>query len=81
MNDHDFSVTLNGFFLVRWKDPRLIIKNANFKENGDTLIPVDVSLVSISVVLRDVKCIELSTTKTKVKSFSLTVLLLWVRAG
>ena len=44
MNDRDFSVTLNGFFLVRWRDPRLIIENVEFGEN-EPLIPVDVSLV------------------------------------
>ena len=45
VNDRDFSVTLNGFFLVRWRDPRLIIENVDFGE-GESLIPVDVSLVS-----------------------------------
>ena len=43
VNDFDFSVTLNGFFLVRWQDPRLIMDNVKF--GGDALIPVDVSLV------------------------------------
>ena len=46
VNDRDFSVTLNGFFLVRWRDPRLIIDNVDFGDN-EPLIPVDVSLVSI----------------------------------
>ena len=45
MNDFDFSVTLNGFFLVRWRDPRLIMDNVQF--GGDALIPVDVSLVRL----------------------------------
>ena len=45
VNDRDFSVTLNGFFLVRWRDPRLIIDNVDFGDN-EPLIPVDVSLVS-----------------------------------
>ena len=52
VNDHDFSVTLNGFFLVRWRDPRLIMDNVKFGDNGDALIPVDVSLVSSISVLK-----------------------------
>ena len=50
VNDRDFSVTLNGFFLVRWRDPRLIIENVEFGEN-EPLIPVDVSLVCKNIYL------------------------------
>ena len=49
VNDRDFSVTLNGFFLVRWRDPRLIIDKVEFGEN-EPLIPVDVSLVSVTLL-------------------------------
>ena len=49
VNDRDFSVTLNGFFLVRWRDPRLIIDNVEFGDN-EPLIPVDVSLVRVTLL-------------------------------
>ena len=58
VNDRDFSVTLNGFFLVRWRDPRLIIANVVFGEN-EPLIPVDVSLVTkfpFTVVFSNFPC-------------------------
>ena len=45
VNDHDFSITLNGFFLVRWTDPRLVIENVKFGPEGDHLVPVDISMV------------------------------------
>ena len=46
VNDHDFSITINGFFLVRWFDHRLIIEDVKFGPEGDDLVPVDISLVS-----------------------------------
>ena len=45
VNDHDFSITLNGFFLVRWVDERLLIEDVTFGAEGDDLVPVDISLV------------------------------------
>ena len=46
VNDADFSITLNGFFLIRWTDTRLIIREVKFGADGDELVPVDISLVS-----------------------------------
>ena len=46
VNDKDFSITLNGFFLVRWVDERLKITDVTFGAEGDDLVPVDISLVS-----------------------------------
>ena len=46
VNDADFSITLNGFFLIRWTDARLIIREVKFGADGDELVPVDISLVS-----------------------------------
>ena len=46
VNDHDFSITINGFFLVRWFDHRLILEDVKFGAEGDDLVPVDISLVS-----------------------------------
>ena len=57
VNDRDFSITLNGFFLVRWRDPRLIIENVDFEEN-ESLIPVDVSLVD-SIWMPDIEILNL----------------------
>ena len=57
VNDRDFSITLNGFFLVRWRDPRLIIENVDFGEN-ESLIPVDVSLVD-SIWMPDIEILNL----------------------
>ena len=57
VNDRDFSITLNGFFLVRWRDPRLIIENVDFGEN-EPLIPVDVSLVD-SIWMPDIEILNL----------------------
>ena len=48
VNDQDFSITLNGFFLVRWVDERLQITDVTFGAEGDDLVPVDISLVSES---------------------------------
>ena len=45
VDDHDFSITLNGFFLVRWVDERLKITDVTFGAEGDDLVPVDISLV------------------------------------
>ena len=46
VNDHDFSITINGFFLVRWFDHPLILEDVKFGAEGDDLVPVDISLVS-----------------------------------
>ena len=46
INDNDYSITLNGFFLVRWTDRRLLIDDLKFGPEGDQLVPVDVSMVN-----------------------------------
>ena len=51
VNDHDFSITLNGFFLVRWTDRRLLIEDVKFGPEGDQLVPVDISMVSLVLSL------------------------------
>ena len=51
VNDHDFSITINGFFLVRWFDHRLVIEDVKFGPEGDDLVPVDISLVSGDILL------------------------------
>ena len=51
VNDHDFSITINGFFLVRWFDHRLILEDVKFGAEGDDLVPVDISLVSGDILL------------------------------
>jgi len=38
VNDHDFSVTLNGFFLVRWTDSRLILNDVKAKSGSSLSI-------------------------------------------
>ena len=49
--DKEFSVTLNAFFVVRWKDERLVIDQEKIDENlgpeddPDAWIPVDVSFI------------------------------------
>jgi len=49
--DKEFSVTLNAFFVVRWKDERLVIdqdkieKNLGPDDDADAWIPVDVSFI------------------------------------
>jgi len=48
--DKEFSVTLNAFFVVRWKDERLIDqekieKNLAPEDEADAWIPVDVSFI------------------------------------
>ena len=49
--DKEFSVTLNAFFVVRWKDERLVIdqdkieKNLGPEDDADAWIPVDVSFI------------------------------------
>ena len=49
--DKEFSVTLNAFFVVRWKDERLVIdqdkieKNLGPDDDPDAWIPVDVSFI------------------------------------
>ena len=49
MDDHDFSITLNGFFLVRWTDSRLLIEDVKFGPDGDQLVPVDISMVRLLI--------------------------------
>ena len=49
VDDHDFSITLNGFFLVRWTDSRLLIEDVKFGPDGDQLVPVDISMVRLAV--------------------------------
>ena len=49
INDRDFSITLNGFFLVRWTDSRLLIEDVKFGADGDELVPVDISMVSTMI--------------------------------
>ena len=58
MNDHDFSITLNGFFLVRWVDERLLIEDVIFGAEGDDLVPVDISLVQ-KIWIPDVEILNL----------------------
>ena len=53
VNDQDFSITLNGFFLVRWVDERLQITDVTFGAEGDDLVPVDISLVSESRIFSE----------------------------
>ena len=49
--DKEFSVTLNAFFVARWKDKRLVIdqekieKNLGPEDDSDAWIPVDVSFI------------------------------------
>ena len=50
MNDHDFSITLNGFFIVRWTDRRLLIEDVKFGPEGDQLVPVDISMVRLLLI-------------------------------
>jgi hypothetical protein len=42
VNDQDFSVTLNGFFLVRWTDSRLILNDVKAKSGSS--LPINQSL-------------------------------------
>ena len=58
MNDHDFSITLNGFFLVRWVDERLLIEDVIYGAEGDDLVPVDISLVQ-KIWIPDVEILNL----------------------
>ena len=51
IDDKDFSVTLNAFFVVQWTDERLMIDqqqmetNLNPEDDPDAWIPVDVSFI------------------------------------
>ena len=51
INDKDFSVTLNAFFVVQWNDKRFVIDQDKLESNlgngdtNDTWIPVDVSFI------------------------------------
>ena len=39
IDDNDYSVTLNAFFVVRWKDERLVIDQEKYSKTGQpTLI-------------------------------------------
>ncbi|XP_023347755.1 glycine receptor subunit alpha-3 [Eurytemora carolleeae] len=63
VNDHDFSVTLNGFFLVRWTDTRLILHDVKFGNDGDELIPVDVSMID-KIWVPDIEILNLKEFET-----------------
>jgi len=58
VSDADTSITINGFFLVRWRDRRLVLENIQFGEEGDDLIPVDVSLID-DIWVPDVEILNL----------------------
>lgn len=58
VNDQDFTVTLNGFFLVRWTDNRLQLHNVKFGGSGDELIPVDVSMID-KIWIPDIEILNL----------------------
>ncbi|XP_040575659.1 glycine receptor subunit alpha-2 [Lepeophtheirus salmonis] len=69
IDDKDFSITLNSFFVVRWKDERLIIDQKKmdkiFKkgEDADSWIPVDVSFIK-EFWLPDAEILNLKEFKT-----------------
>ena len=69
IDDLDFSVTLNAFFVVRWKDERLVIDQEkilqSWKAHNDvnTWIPVDVSFIK-EFWLPDAEILNLKEFKT-----------------
>ena len=69
IDDNDFSVTLNAFFVVRWKDERLVIdqekilQNMKFQKDVNTWIPVDVSFIK-KFWLPDAEILNLKEFKT-----------------
>ena len=65
ISDNDFSVTLNAFFVVRWKEERLRIDQERMEETWmeNTWIPVDVSFIK-EVWLPDTEILNLKEFKT-----------------
>ena len=65
ISDKDFSVTLNAFFVVRWKEERLRIDQERMEETWmeNTWIPVDVSFIK-EVWLPDTEILNLKEFKT-----------------
>ena len=69
IDDKDFSITLNAFFVVRWKDERLVIdqdkieKNLGPDDDIDAWIPVDVSFIK-EFWLPDAEILNLKEFKT-----------------
>ena len=69
ISDKDFSVTLNAFFVVRWREGRLMIDLKKIEENqtpGDdenAWIPVDVSFIK-EFWLPDTEILNLKEFKT-----------------
>ena len=69
IDDIDFSVTLNAFFVVRWTDERLVIdqekitKNWNTQDDTNPWIPVDVSFIK-EFWLPDAEILNLKEFKT-----------------
>lgn len=69
IDDKEFSITLNAFFVVRWTDTRMIIDqdkmDSLFKsgENADAWIPVDVSFIK-EFWLPDAEILNLKEFKT-----------------
>jgi len=67
--DKDFSITLNAFFVVRWKDERLVIDQEKIENNlgpeddTDAWIPVDVSFIK-EFWLPDAEILNLKEFKT-----------------
>jgi len=67
--DKDFSITLNAFFVVRWKDERLVIDQEKIENNlgpdddADAWIPVDVSFIK-EFWLPDAEILNLKEFKT-----------------
>ena len=69
IDDKDFSITLNAFFLVRWKDERLVIDqekiegNLGPEDDPNAWIPVDVSFIK-EFWLPDAEILNLKEFKT-----------------
>ena len=69
ISDKDFSVTLNAFFVVRWKEERLIIDQVKIENNltpgedANAWIPVDVSFIK-EFWLPDTEILNLKEFKT-----------------
>ena len=69
IDDKDFSVTLNAFFVVRWKDERLVIDQEKIERklqshaDPNAWIPVDVSFIK-EFWLPDAEILNLQEFKT-----------------
>jgi hypothetical protein len=61
VNDHDFSITLNGFFIVRWTDRRLLIQDVKFGPEGDQLVPVEISMVMFLLIKKKISFYKTET--------------------